>query len=137
MRVVNIAMAMIVQNGHYYLQERTGPKEIGASGLVGCFGGKINKGESALQAIIRELPEETNITAKPGDLRQLDKFQVDSDHRHEPVKVNVIVFELILPDGFIVKAKEGELVVWTRAQIQQNENQLTPATKQHFRKYIK
>lgn len=137
MRQVNVAMAMIVQNGRYHLQKRTGPKEIGAAGLIGCFGGKINHGESALQAITRELPEETNISVKSEELNQLDEFQVESDHRHEAVQVNVTVFELVLPDEFAVEAKEGELVSWTKQQIQDNQDQLTPATKQHFRKFFK
>jgi 8-oxo-dGTP pyrophosphatase MutT (NUDIX family) len=136
MREVDIAMALITQIDTYHLQDRTGPKEIGAAGLVGCFGGKIKEGETPLEAIARELPEETNITVSPNDLRPMDEFTVDSDHQNEAVKVNVKVFGLLLPYGLKVHAKEGKLVSWQQEDITANEERLTPATKELFRRYF-
>jgi 8-oxo-dGTP pyrophosphatase MutT (NUDIX family) len=136
MREVNIAMALITQLGTYHLQRRTGPKEIGAAGLVGCFGGKIDDGESAKEAIARELPEETNITVEPENLKWLENFSVRSDHQNELVKVNVNVYGVLLPHGFKVSAKEGELVSWKQGEIIANENTLTPATKEFFKRYF-
>lgn len=136
MREVDIAMALLTQIDVYHLQERTGPKEIGAAGLIGCFGGKINDGETPVKAIARELPEETNISARPEDFQQLDSFSVESDHQNEPVKVNVTVFGLLLPYGFQVEAKEGKLVSWRREDIEAHEEALTPATKKFFKRYL-
>ena len=136
MREMEVAMAMINQADVYHLQRRSGPKEIGAAGLVGCFRGKVNEDETAREAIAREIPEETNLKVSPEKLRDIDGFTVESDHQHEPVKVSVRVFEILLPRGQLVIAKEGELVSWTQEEIMANEALLTPATREFFTRYF-
>jgi 8-oxo-dGTP pyrophosphatase MutT (NUDIX family) len=136
MRELSISMAMINQVDLYHLQRRNGSKAIGAAGLVGCFGGKVEDNESAKEAIARELPEETNLTISLADLRQLESFDVESDHQLEPVRVHVKVFEVLLPYGQKVVAKEGELVSWDTEEIKANEAELTPATKEFFKRYF-
>jgi 8-oxo-dGTP pyrophosphatase MutT (NUDIX family) len=135
-RELDIAMAMINQVDVYHLQRRTGSKAIGAAGLVGCFGGKIEANETAAEAVARELPEETNLSVDPNRLKQIENFDVESDNRNEPVKVHVKVFSVFLPLGQEVIAKEGELVSWTMSEIQANEDKLTPATKEFFRRWF-
>lgn len=57
MREVHIAMCLIRQEDHYLLQHRLGDAMIGAAGLIGCFGGKIEDNETPEQAVCRELYE--------------------------------------------------------------------------------
>ena len=136
MREMDISMAMICQIDSFHLQRRNGPKRIGAAGLVGCFGGKVEQGETPKEVIIREIPEETSISIVSGDTRQIDSFSVESDFQHQPIKINATVFEIILPYGTEVVAKEGELVSWTPKEIKEHESQLTPATREFFSRYF-
>src|SRR3990167_10012229 len=110
MREIEIAMAMICQVDNYHLQFRDGHRKIGAAGLVGWFGGKINLGEDPRETIARELSEETSLAFHPERFRHIDSISVVSDHNLEPVQIRAQVFEILLPLKPQVDAKEGQLV---------------------------
>jgi len=131
-------MAVVNQVDKYHLQLRDGDPIIGAVGKIGCFGGKVDKSEigNEKQTVARELAEETNLVLKPEDFRYLNTVEVESDHQLEPVLVQAKVYQVLIPYGFEVIAKEGQLVSWTGKEIREHMDELTPATKAFFTGYF-
>lgn len=93
MRQLEIVIAVLQQGEHYLLQLRNGGPQIGAAGLLGFFGGKLEPPETPLAAICRELCEETNLRPEAHQMRALGHVKVISDHRLEPVAVHAHVFQ--------------------------------------------
>lgn len=136
MREINIAMAVIEQEGVYHLQLRNGDKRIGAAGLIGCFGGKIETGETAIDAVCRELAEETNLYFSKEQVNELGFVHVRSDHNLEEVQVNACAFLVKLNAGTQVIAKEGHLISLRKNELRKNIKKMTPGTQACFEKFI-
>ncbi len=133
MRKLTIAMAVIEQAEEYLLQLRSGDPAIGSAGLKGCFGGKVEEGEKPLDAVCRELAEETSLTGLgPKNVRYLGSYDVVSDHKLEMVEVHAEVFGLQLESEIVVRAHEGMLVRMTLQDILEDKASLTPATRAYF-----
>lgn len=73
----------------YLVRERDGRREVllgrkktglGVGKIVG-LGGKLEPGESALDAIIREVKEESGVTVRPSDLRQQGRLRYTFPYR--------------------------------------------------------
>jgi 8-oxo-dGTP pyrophosphatase MutT (NUDIX family) len=136
MRLLNIVMVIIEQGGLYHLEFRNGPKRIGAAGLVGCFGGKIEQGEEPLRAICREVKEETNLNPVEADFVRLGEVDVIADNNLEPVKIHATVYKLILSKGIDVEAHEGRLVSLTESEAKRKVATMTPGTQAAFNQFI-
>ena len=71
------AIAVVVHDGHTLLVQRRNPPN---AGMWGFPGGHVELGETALEAAVRELLEETGVTATPsGYLTNVDV--IDRDER--------------------------------------------------------
>lgn len=136
MREMHIAMCLIEQDGFYLLQRRLGDPKIGAAGLIGCFGGKIEANESADHAICRELSEETNLRVNESDIVEIGKVSVVSDNNHEPVSVFATVFHTTLDSEMVVEEKEGILVRVPKNKLKFYIKDMTPATKACFEQLV-
>lgn len=132
MRHLKIVMAVIEQNGTFHLQYRNGDKKIGAAGLVGCFGGKIEQNESNLEAVCREVAEETNLTPIIDDMHNIGKVDVMSDNNLKPVAIEGHIFRYMIDKNVIVQAKEGILMSYTLDQVRENLDKMTSGTKACF-----
>ncbi len=137
MRRIDIAMAVIKQEDVFHLQFRNGPKGIGAAGMIGCFGGKIEADETPLQAVAREVAEETNLKPAEADFVHLGQVNVESDNNHAKVKVRGEVFEYRVSPDVAVRALEGSLVSldWNRIAVELDT--MTPGTRACFETLIK
>ncbi len=62
--MIKSVKAIIISNGKYLLQLRDNKKNIFFPNFWGLFGGQINKNESFLKAVKREVKEETNLKIK-------------------------------------------------------------------------
>lgn len=133
---LKIAVAIIKQEGLYHLQFRNGPKEIGAAGMIGCFGGKIDPGETPLHAITREVAEETNLTPTEDDFEYLGKVSVLSDNDLKPVKIRGRVFKYDVLPGVIIEAREGSLVSLDPQRIKVELDTMTPGTRAAFEQFV-
>ena len=66
---IQSAHAILILDGNYVLQLRDSKPDIAASGQWGLFGGRVDTGETPLQAIEREVYEELSV--KPAEYRNL------------------------------------------------------------------
>ena len=65
----NADILLVRRDGALILQQRDDKPEINNPGLITGFGGHIEPGETALEAAIRELKEETNLDRPPADFQ--------------------------------------------------------------------
>jgi ADP-ribose pyrophosphatase YjhB (NUDIX family) len=133
---VEISIIVVEAPSGYVLQFRDGPKKIGATGLIGCLGGKIEKWESARQAALRELAEESNIISSDEQMSHLGSVIVESDMNHKVVTVHAEVFFTKVTDAENISLSEGKKVVLNPSEIAQRLHELTPATRAVFTKLI-
>ena len=135
MRAMKIALAVLQQGDDYLLQKRGNIPKIGGANLIGLFGGKIED-ETPLQAVCREVAEETNMSPKPEDATHWGEVDVTSDHNLEKVVVNAQIFHIKVAKDFEFKAKEGELVKMTKEQAMKQLDSMTPGTAACFRQLV-
>lgn len=132
-------MVIIKRGGTFILQRRPLDPNIGAAGLIGCFGGKKEQGESDEAAAHRELLEELDIHVDHTflKLRYMTHVSVESDYQQSVATIHAAIFELILEESVEVQAKEGELAEMTLASIKKDNASLTPATREAFNYLIR
>lgn len=136
MREIEVSIGFIQQNDTYLLQRRVGDRSKGASGLIGAFGGQVEQQESPLEAVCRELREETSLSPSTEDFKYLGDVEVISDRDHNPVKIMAHAFSLVVDPKTSVKALEGEIVRYSREEAGQESEGLTPATRAAFEKFL-
>lgn len=132
---MKIALAVLKQGDRYLLQQRGNISKIGGAGLIGLFGGKIEN-ETALEAVCREVAEETTLTVIPEDGQNLGEVNVTSDHNLEEVAVNAQIFQFNIDEHMIVIAKEGKLVTLTRGQAFKQLDTMTTGTAACFKQLM-
>ncbi len=80
LRPVAAVIAVVPRGDQVLLVRRANPPD---AGLWGFPGGKVDAGETIAQATLRELAEETGVTATPGPLLDvLDIFDRDATGQH-------------------------------------------------------
>jgi 8-oxo-dGTP diphosphatase len=91
-RPIVSSIAVVIRDHHFLLVRRSNPPD---AGLWGFSGGKIEFGEKAQEAAVRELLEETSIQATAGPIfTAVDAFDVgeEQDIREHHVLVAVLCF---------------------------------------------
>ena len=136
MREMRVVMCLIEKEGKYLLQRRRADLKVGAAGMIGCFGGKIELDETPLQAVSREVSEETNLRPQLPELLKLGEVNVISDHNLEEVKVNIQVYHWLLNGTADVMAREGDLVIFSPEEAHANLNNMTPGTRACFQELV-
>lgn len=74
-------------------------------------GGRIEQGESAKQALIRELREEFGITCNESDLEEFGTFTAEAAN-HPGQRVNMKVFNVLKYKGTPKPGSEVEQMLW-------------------------
>lgn len=133
---MDVSICLISQGDTYILQRRADNAAKGAAGLIGAFGGKIETGESPVEAVCRELSEETSLRPTTDDFDYLGKVEVISDRDHRPVLIMASVFRLLLPPHVGVVASEGNVVNIAKSETITLASEMTPATKAAFVQYV-
>lgn len=140
MREMRIVLGLIEQGDNYYLQLRGTDPRIGAAGMIGCFGGKIEDADEddPRRAVLREILEEVGLSDEVEDVQDLGEVEVESDHQLEKVKVLANVFRLLLGPDVMVDPNqcEGELIKISRDKVRQNLHLMTPGTKACFEQLV-
>lgn len=136
MRQIHIALGLLQQGDNFLLQLRNGEEKIGAAGLIGCFGGKVDQGEDPLGAFCREVAEETSLRPKPDEVKSLGEINIESDYQLEPVRVKGYAFHWMVNNAQKnPKATEGKLVMMTLDEALNNLDKLTAATVAILKNY--
>lgn len=136
MRSLEVSICVIKQGDTYLLQQRDANPSIGAAGLIGAFGGKIEHGETPLAAACRELGEETSLAPVEAELTLLGNYTVVSDYKLEPVSVNISAFQVVIDTAVEVTALEGDVVALTLSEAIHSLDAMTPATRTCFETII-
>ena len=131
---LKVAMAIIINQNGYILENRKDGSANGAVGKLGCFGGRVDIGESPEQAVVREVTQEETTGLEDftiSEFRRLGAVAVKSDRNGLPANVEAEVFQLYIPPGIEVKGKDGrEAVILDLGRIvaHKHKGELTPAT---------
>lgn len=136
MKRLDVATAFIIKDGQYLLQRRRQDVYRGAAGLIGSFGGKLHAGETPIQALLRELSEETSLQLPEERYQEIGLVKVVSDHELELVEVHLTAFGIALSSDEIFETNEGEIVLLTREEALARDD-LTSGTKACFLELIK
>lgn len=133
---LDIVLGVIEQNDYYFLQFRNGDPKIGAAGKVGFFGGKVEPKERPIDAVVREISEETNLKPLVKDISFLGKVNVKSDYQNAAVAINAHVFHIKAGRNINIKALEGELVRMNKTDAAHNLDRMTPGTRAVFEEIL-
>lgn len=136
MRHYKIAVAVIEQDSNYLMQRRGEHPKVGAAGLVGFFGGKIEENEDATTALCREVAEETTLKPAEEDLTWIGRVSIEMDHVGGKARVDAEAFNLNPHSGIEVKAQEWELVRIPADKVKKHFKELTPATRAVFEEIL-
>lgn len=136
MRSLDVSICVIKQGKTYLLQRRDADPRIGAAGLIGAFGGKIEQNETSIAAACRELREETSLAPSEAQLTELGRYTVVSDYKLEPVSVRISAFQVAIDPNLNVIAREGEVVAVTLSEAMNTLEAMTPATRTCFETII-
>ena len=136
MEQMDVSIGFIKQGDTYVLQLRPNVATIGAAGLVGAFGGRIEPGESPVEAVCRELGEETSLKLSTEDFSHLGIVKVIAERQKQPLDVTAHVFHTVIGQEDNVIAFDGEVVRMNREQVDENTERLTPATKAAFEQFL-
>lgn len=132
MRQMHVSIGIITHGNSYILQKRGADPKIGAAGKIGAFGGKIESNETPVDAVCRELAEETSLRPRANEAVHMASYMVLADHQLEPVEVNIEAFEIAITDADDVTAAEGEVVRILDKDIPKALDLMTPATRYYF-----
>lgn len=135
MRELSVSIGVIRQQGEYVLQRRGDDPRIGAAGLIGAFGGKIESGEAPHDAVVRELSEETTLEDEDMTVRRVASYDVVSDNKLEEVIGHIEAFLVAVDASVAIRALEGTIVRLRDDQVEAQLAQMTPATRYYFEHY--
>lgn len=133
---MEVSIGFIKKGETYLLQLRPDVPTIGAAGLIGAFGGRIEPGESPVEAVCRELREETSLKPSTEDFSYLGTVNVTAYKQQQPLQVSANVFCIGIAAAENVTATDGEVVSMTREQADENIDRLTPATRAAFEQFL-
>lgn len=99
-KAIMTVLCMIYQGDRILLQDRVKKDWRGLT----FPGGHVEKEESFVQAVIREMQEETGLTIKAPKLCGVKQFQTDEDERYV-----VLLFKTDQFEGTLTSSEEGEM----------------------------
>jgi len=109
MKKVDVVGAVIYDKSKNKYLATMRNKEKNQGGLWEFPGGKIEEGENAEAALIREIEEELNCTIK------VEKLLVDHTHQYPELMVRLITY-LCTIDAGIPQLNEHERMIWVKKE---------------------
>ncbi len=100
------SVALVLPDGRLVFQRRDGNTKVSPN-KVGFFGGKIEQGETPLEAIVREIGEETSLSVTPEQFTKVATYE-SSEKRYHMFKMDIkdVDFEVYEGIGFEVYTLE-------------------------------
>lgn len=109
-KAIMTVLCMIYQGDRILLQDRVKKDWRGLT----FPGGHVEKEESFVQAVIREMREETGLMIKEPKLCGVKQFQTDDDERYV-----VLLFKTDQFEGTLISSEEGEMKWIERAYLKE------------------
>ena len=97
----DVVAALVVEDGRFMICQRPPHK---ARGLLWEFvGGKVEKGETREQALVRECREEIGVTVVPGEV------YMEVDHVYPDISIHLTLFRAAIPSGRPQKLEHADI----------------------------
>ena len=98
---VDVVAALVVEDGKFMICQRPAHK---ARGLLWEFvGGKVEKGETKAEALIRECREELGVTVAPGEI------YMEVDHVYPDITIHLTLFRASIVAGRPQKLEHADI----------------------------
>ena len=107
--MVEVVAALIVKDGRFMICQRPANKKRAL--LWEFVGGKVEKGESKEQALVRECREELGVTVRPGALF------CEVDHDYPDISVRLSVYYADIVEGVPQKLEHNDIKWITTCEI--------------------
>ena len=107
--MVEVVAALIVKDGRFMICQRPANKK--RAFLWEFVGGKVEKGESKEQALVRECREELGVTVRPGALF------CEVDHDYPDISVRLSVYYADIVEGVPQKLEHNDIKWITTCEI--------------------
>ncbi len=124
--ITHVVAALIWENDRFMICQRPSHKTRAMQWEF--VGGKVEKGESKEEALIRECREELNITVKVGDVF------MEVDHEYPDISVHLTLFNAEIADGVPEMLEHNDIRWITPKEI--SEYEFCPADKDILSKII-
>ena len=98
---VDVVAALVVEDGKFMICQRPAHK---ARGLLWEFvGGKVEKGETKAEALVRECREELGVTVAPGAV------YMEVDHVYPDITIHLTLFRAAIVSGRPQKLEHADI----------------------------
>lgn len=98
---VDVVAALVVEDGKFMICQRPAYK---ARGLLWEFvGGKVEKGETKAEALVRECREELGVTVAPGAV------YMEVDHVYPDITIHLTLFRAVIVSGRPQKLEHADI----------------------------
>lgn len=107
--MTDVVAALIWDNGRFMICQR--PERKSCAMLWEFVGGKVEKGESKEQALIRECREELAVTVRPHDVF------CEVDHEYPDITIHLTLFNAEITEGVPQKLEHNDIRWITPSEI--------------------
>ena len=107
--MIEVVAALIVKDGRFMICQR--PERKSRAMLWEFVGGKVEKGESKEQALIRECREELAVTVRPHDVF------CEVDHEYPDITIHLTLFNAEITEGVPQKLEHNDIRWITPSEI--------------------
>ena len=126
MEIINVVAALVWDGDKFMICQRPAHK---ARGLLWEFvGGKVEKGESKVDALVRECKEELDIIVEPKDV------YMELIHEYPDITVRLTLFNAVIKEGEPKMLEHNDIKWITASEIPQFD--FCPADEEILRKII-
>ena len=88
-----------------------------------------------MQALVRELGEETTLITQEADFKKIGAFSVVMSHNDEQLEISGECFQIDVSVGNNIKAKEGDIVKIHKTALFDRISEMSPATATAIEQY--
>lgn len=133
---IEVSIVVIKTPEGYVFERRVDNAAAGQPNKLGCYGGKLEADETAMEAARRELKEEIGVEIE--NLAELGSVVVSSDHNLKMVTVTAHVFfiELETQPQATSSDSVGQPVTISEDQLPSVAHEMTPASLATFKTLI-
>lgn len=130
MKEISVVKALPLDADRYYLYTAMPKRLIRPLGSLGLFSAEFVAEQDPRQVIADVVSKTTGVTFGPGQLRHAESFSVQQDETVQKLSF----YNLTLPLGFSLEAKQGQVICRSQAEIVNNIEELDLVSQEFFRR---